>query len=232
MQVSSRCILRLSSFGASLHSLSSPTYFHTSQFPLSSSEVGTRTGIPSFYVAFVVAPLASNASELIASYSYALKKTPKSISISLQALQGAACMNNTFCLSIFMALIYFQVQRLIFVQGTCSHSLVYMKRTYHLFLFGLTFPSLFVFQCQSLVVCIRRFQMPLSLFCCSSLFTTRQQGLAWEFSAETIAIVLCQVGVAIASTFENQTLFSACLVFMLYPFCLALVATLEAAGFD
>jgi len=68
-----------------------------------------RTGISSFYVAFVIAPLASNASELIASYSYALKKTPASISISLQALQGAACMNNTFCLSIFMALIYFQV---------------------------------------------------------------------------------------------------------------------------
>jgi len=73
------------------------------------AEVGKRTGISSFYVAFVIAPLASNASELIASYSYALKKTPASISISLQALQGAACMNNTFCLSIFMALIYFQV---------------------------------------------------------------------------------------------------------------------------
>jgi hypothetical protein len=73
------------------------------------AEVGKRTGISSFYVAFVIAPLAFNASELIASYSYALKKTPASIFISLQALQGAACMNNTFCLSIFMALIYFQV---------------------------------------------------------------------------------------------------------------------------
>lgn len=70
--------------------------------------VGDRTGIPAFYVSFVIAPLASNASELIASYSYALKKTSKSISISLQALQGAACMNNTFCLAIFMALIYFK----------------------------------------------------------------------------------------------------------------------------
>ncbi|KAE9066213.1 hypothetical protein PF010_g27893, partial [Phytophthora fragariae] len=30
------------------------------------SEVGARTGIPAFYVSFVVAPLASNASELIA----------------------------------------------------------------------------------------------------------------------------------------------------------------------
>jgi Ca2+/Na+ antiporter len=100
-------------------------------------EVGVRTGIPPFYVSFVIAPVASNASELIASYSYALKKTPKSISIALQALQGAACMNNTFCLSIFMALIYFL-------------------------------------------------------------------GLAWEYTAETVAIVLCQLGVAVVSALPNQ----------------------------
>jgi hypothetical protein len=52
--------------------------------------------------------LASNASELIASFNYAAKKTPKSISISLATLEGAACMNNTFGLSIFMFLIYTQ----------------------------------------------------------------------------------------------------------------------------
>jgi Ca2+/Na+ antiporter len=72
------------------------------------SEIGTRTGIPAFYISFIFAPLASNASELIASYNYALKKTSKTITISLSALLGAACMNNTFCLGIFMALIYFQ----------------------------------------------------------------------------------------------------------------------------
>jgi len=128
-------------------------------------EVGARTGVKPFYVSFVIAPLASNAAELIASYSYALKKTPKSISIALQALQGAACMNNTFCLSIFMALIYFQ-------------------------------------------------------------------GLAWEYSAETIAIVLCQLGVAIASAKPVQTMTTGVIVFALYPACLALVALLEASGFD
>ena len=37
-----------------------------------------------------------------------MKKTKKTISISLSALLGAACMNNTFCLFIFMALIYFK----------------------------------------------------------------------------------------------------------------------------
>jgi len=72
------------------------------------SNVGERIGVPPFYVSFVLAPLASNASELIASLNYAAKKTRKSITVSLAALEGAACMNNTFCLAIFMALIYFK----------------------------------------------------------------------------------------------------------------------------
>lgn len=38
------------------------------------NELGVRTGIPSFFVAFILAPLASNSSELIASISYASKK--------------------------------------------------------------------------------------------------------------------------------------------------------------
>ncbi|RYH27768.1 hypothetical protein EON65_13220 [archaeon] len=62
------------------------------------SELGRRTGIPAFYIAFVLAPLASNASELIAAYNYSLKKTPTSISISMATLEGAAVMNNTFVL--------------------------------------------------------------------------------------------------------------------------------------
>lgn len=72
------------------------------------NQIGVRMGIGSFYVAFVLAPLASNASELIASYNYALKKTRTTITISLSALTGAACMNNTFCLGIFLALVYFR----------------------------------------------------------------------------------------------------------------------------
>jgi Ca2+/Na+ antiporter len=62
------------------------------------SEVGNRTGIPAFYVAFIVAPLASNLTELIAAYNYSLKKTQTSITVSLTTLEGAAIMNNTFVL--------------------------------------------------------------------------------------------------------------------------------------
>ena len=64
--------------------------------------------IPPFYVAFTLAPLASNASEFIASFAYASKKSRKTITVALAALEGAACMNNTFCLSIFMGLCYFK----------------------------------------------------------------------------------------------------------------------------
>ena len=55
--------------------------------------------MPPFYVAFILAPLASNASECIASYSYATKKTKKTITVSLAALEGAPCMDTTLCLS-------------------------------------------------------------------------------------------------------------------------------------
>merc|ERR1712019_152860 len=69
---------------------------------------GTRLGVDNFYVSFVVAPFASNASELLGAYTYAVKKTKASITTSLSTLVGAACMNNTFVLAIFFALIYFK----------------------------------------------------------------------------------------------------------------------------
>merc|ERR1740139_1771294 len=70
--------------------------------------IGLVTGTNPFYAAFVVAPIASNASELVAAYNYAVKKTERSITVSITCLQGAACMNNTFCLSIFLALIWYR----------------------------------------------------------------------------------------------------------------------------
>jgi Ca2+/Na+ antiporter len=59
-------------------------------------EIAVRAGLPPFYVSFVLAPLASNASEVVASMYYAAKKTRKTISVSMSALEGAASMNNTF----------------------------------------------------------------------------------------------------------------------------------------
>mmetsp|Transcript_22374 Transcript_22374/g.46843 ORF Transcript_22374/g.46843 Transcript_22374/m.46843 type:complete len:599 (-) Transcript_22374:202-1998(-) len=72
------------------------------------AEIGRQSGIPSFYISFVLAPMASNSSELVAAYNYAKKRTCKSITTSLSTLEGAAIMNNTFCLGIFLGLVYFQ----------------------------------------------------------------------------------------------------------------------------
>lgn len=72
------------------------------------SDWGNRFNVDPFYVSFILAPFASNASELLSAYTYAIKKSQKSMTTSLSTLIGAACMNNTFCLGVFFALIYFQ----------------------------------------------------------------------------------------------------------------------------
>lgn len=128
-------------------------------------EIAVRSHISPFYVSFVLAPLASNSSEVIASMYYASKKTGKTITVSLATLEGAACMNNTFCLSIFMGLIFFR-------------------------------------------------------------------GLAWHYTAETISIIIVEVIIAILVQSNYMTLGRGMVVLGLFPLSLALVAGLEAIGFD
>jgi Ca2+/Na+ antiporter len=72
------------------------------------AETGRRLNISPFYVSFVMAPIASNATELVAAYNYACKRTTKSMTTSLGTLLGAGVMNNTFCLGIFLGLVYFK----------------------------------------------------------------------------------------------------------------------------
>lgn len=72
------------------------------------AETGRRLEISPFYVSFVMAPIASNATELVAAYNYACKRTTKSMTTSLGTLLGAGVMNNTFCLGIFLGLVYFK----------------------------------------------------------------------------------------------------------------------------
>eukprot|EP00897_Mesotaenium_endlicherianum_P006020 jgi/Mesen1/5446/ME000271S04468 len=66
----------------------------------------TASGIPSFFVAFVVSPLASNASELVSSLLFAMKKKKKTISLTYSQVYGAITMNNTLCLGVFLILVY------------------------------------------------------------------------------------------------------------------------------
>jgi Ca2+/Na+ antiporter len=129
------------------------------------SEVAVRLRIPPFYVSFILAPLASNASEVIASQYYAAKKTRKTITVALTALEGAASMNNTFCLSIFMALIFFR-------------------------------------------------------------------GLAWQYSAETISIILVQFGIGVLALRGKMTAFTGFIVLAMFPLSVLFVALLEFLGMD
>ena len=128
-------------------------------------EIANRIGLAPFYVSFILAPLASNASEVISSMYYASKKTRKTITVSLSTLCGAAALNNTFCLSIFFFLIYFR-------------------------------------------------------------------GLAWQFTAETIAIVTVELILGILVQKSSMTTFTGVLIMTIFPLSLVLVATMEAFGFD
>jgi len=128
-------------------------------------QIAERANLPPFYVSFILAPLASNASEVLASQYYAKKKTSKTISVALSALEGAASMNNTFCLSIFMGLIYFR-------------------------------------------------------------------GLAWQYTAETIAIIVVQIILGLMVQSKTMTAMKACLIISIFPLSILLVAGLEAIGFD
>ena len=76
-----------------------PHAIHAATLCLSQTLCPSQVSVPPFYVAFILAPLASHASECIASYSYAAKKTKRTITVSLAALEGAPCMDTTLCLS-------------------------------------------------------------------------------------------------------------------------------------
>ena len=74
--------------------------------------------VSSFYVSFVITPLASNSSEIYSALVFAQKKTQEGISMGFSALYGAACMNNTFVLGIFCCLVYVKQLEWTFVAET------------------------------------------------------------------------------------------------------------------
>lgn len=69
--------------------------------------LGDCLGIDPFYVAFFLAPIASNAEELVVTYNYAQKKTRETYTIAVNAVQGCSCMNTTFCLFVFLIVLSF-----------------------------------------------------------------------------------------------------------------------------
>jgi Ca2+/Na+ antiporter len=76
--------------------------------PANAKGGGSYIAISPFYVSFVVTPICSNASELVSSLLFAAKKKKENVSMTFSQLYGAATMNNTLCLGIFCALVYFK----------------------------------------------------------------------------------------------------------------------------
>ena len=70
------------------------------------TEIGNRWGISPFYVSFIVTPVVSNASELLSSLQFSAKKSRRSIDMTYAQLVGAATMNNTMALCVFLVLVY------------------------------------------------------------------------------------------------------------------------------
>ena len=70
------------------------------------SSFATASGIPAFFVAFIVTPLASNSSEAVSSLQFAAKKKRKNFNLTFSQIYGAVAMNNTMCLGLFYMLMY------------------------------------------------------------------------------------------------------------------------------
>jgi len=64
--------------------------------------------IPAFFVSFVVTPFASNASELVSSLQFAMKKKKSNISLTYSQVYGAVTMNNTMCLGLFLLVVWWR----------------------------------------------------------------------------------------------------------------------------
>ncbi|KAM5586187.1 sodium/calcium exchanger NCL-like [Rosa sericea] len=64
------------------------------------------TSIPTFFVSFVVLPLATNSCETLSAIKMARQKTQRTVSSTLSELSVTVTLNNLFCLSVFLAIVY------------------------------------------------------------------------------------------------------------------------------
>ncbi|RWR96377.1 EF-hand domain-containing protein [Cinnamomum micranthum f. kanehirae] len=68
----------------------------------------SATSIPSFFVSFIAMPLATNSSEAVSAIIFAHRKQKTTASLTFSEIYGSATMNNTLCLAVFLALVYFR----------------------------------------------------------------------------------------------------------------------------
>ncbi|CAL4952331.1 unnamed protein product [Urochloa decumbens] len=66
------------------------------------------THIPTFFISFIALPLATNSSEAVSAIIFASRKKQRTCSLTFSEVYGGVTMNNTLCLGVFLALIYFR----------------------------------------------------------------------------------------------------------------------------
>lgn len=159
------------------------------------SSLGNRISIPPFYVAFLLAPLASNASELIAAYNYAAKRTPSSIGASLNltpicSLKGFWCRSRRGvvvipvlwrCLSCYVVVLV--------VQSCCGGVCVVVlisANEFSVLLLGVSLSQL-----EGAGIMNNTFVLGIFF-----LVMFMNGTIAWTFTAETLGIVFAEVIVA------------------------------------
>jgi len=118
-------------------------------------DFAVKIKIKPFFVSFLVTPYCSNASELISSLLFATKKKKDNASLVYSQLYGAATMNNTLCLGVFFAIVYFRNLAWLFTAETLAILLV----TWIVGAIG-SFRLHFKFYWAAIVICL----YPFSLF--------------------------------------------------------------------
>ncbi|XP_047316411.1 sodium/calcium exchanger NCL-like [Impatiens glandulifera] len=66
----------------------------------------SATSIPTFFISFIVLPLATNSSEAVSAIIFASRKNKRSASLTFSEIYGAVTMNNLMCLSVFLGIVY------------------------------------------------------------------------------------------------------------------------------
>ncbi|KAL6196587.1 hypothetical protein ACLB2K_032201 [Fragaria x ananassa] len=69
-------------------------------------DFSTAAGIPSFFVAFVLVPLATNARQAASAISAASSQTPRTTDLTFSEIYGGVFMNNVLGFSVLLAIIY------------------------------------------------------------------------------------------------------------------------------
>lgn len=70
------------------------------------NDFSTASHIPSFFISFVLLPLASNSSEAVSSILFSARKKKRNMSLTCSQIYGGVTMNSTMGLGIFLALVY------------------------------------------------------------------------------------------------------------------------------